>query len=1392
MKVNDEGTNSRAMLNRLHFDFRNAKPTFLGVPYLKVDDLVVKLDVGPQKPELSFGESIIEQVEQNGVKHVEANDARGGEILQCKTGSAVQVDDGDSDQLPVVSDAATIQLHSSSGAIVPEPECTLFNTERMQSGHKVLPCSMLENKTSPPVIASSPSSLVQVNKPAEVTHAWEHAKRPKWTEDNFAGNKTAVTLPDSTDEQIEPLSARVNETYSLRENVKLALRSANCSTAKLSDSFGCSESRITSATSSVVLCDDDFDSAPKKKRKRKGGLRPARCVKKSVRTKNAAKAAGVKTDVDKESKPKLVRTPRKRRMVKSDSDDDVWSLRKKLLLMPVNKTMSKSSCGTKQGSRDRKDICASTRKLKGHKSACVVGIETLPDLGVKLEPDGTDITEVLKMSSWQSDVDNDTSAENVPRKWHIDITGADLTTDLDIDYGRITQGPGTDKQKYLVGDKVNERNVGHLVSAADTDCCYPNISTSPETPPPSVASGSFSSCDDFDQSVQEEEPEFSDSHWLNFDTILARYIDGRRFNRLVNGISVRVPTTLSDETQSQIGQECLSLSKLTKHDIKQLQEQVRLEEVYHRRAKKSVLSVSASNRRVSSCSSRQRSVSDRVHRSRSRFETKARSTGGTENESAQAFGVNHHDSSFSVDDGLCPLAADVDNDEEPYLSSDNEAAKLNNKPDGTCKSELLKGNVAGASQEAIHSLASVDDADQHESACVSVLVRIRRSIAAVRNKSQRSEQCGEPPSVGQTSSQSKDDSSTVAKSDFLVPDNALSCQKSGSTADSLCTRIAGLVPADDRSTTLSRQQSMVNTVSAETNISYLDTTHTGDSEYIAALALASLSVAAESPLHFSSVSASKAFTEAAANYCQTEEEIESTQKDIDVDFICKPTCNSAPVHLMKLSSSSKSVASETVTTSSVKSSDPNVKSSELHSESGTKRRHVSFDSRHEHTQKSVNNAVSASTRLTSESHKTHKSHHRKSHSSEASGHTKRVTEGKEKSSTNYSSKSVTYSNNNSSCMATSKINKKNPEMSRTASDVVSRKNDHAASDKMRHIKHRNGSHHHSGKSQEIRHPEKKQVAGSSLEIRDSSASRPTKIDSGSSNVSVSKFDVSAKIENVDGAITVTSTVTASNSMLCTSLSNCVPVLLHTSQNILRSDDAVDNYDKTVSGGKTKTALNSLQMPVNLTSSLSAENPHVLSGMEVGEATTVHEAFSDIDINNVLIESPMVLGATNEQCIDADVSGIMSGANVLISAAVPDECLPGSCSVAKDSDKSAHSETPNSTTLADYSPQSPTCPYRELEEIRSPSPMAADLEKDDDEREIRSPSPCDMESPVAVFRVVETSWDVKLSSPCEIQSPDVSEDEAEDTVEMFSRHCNVCFQHGPLTIPLTAEETSGQT
>jgi len=112
-------------------------------------------------------------------------------------------------------------------------------------------------------------------------------------------------------------------------------------------------------------------------------------------------------------------------------------------------------------------------------------------------------------------------------------------------------------------------------------------------------------------------------------------------------------------------------------------------------------------------------------------------------------------------------------------------------------------------------------------------------------------------------------------------------------------------------------------------------------------------------------------------------------------------------------------------------------------------------------------------------------------------------------------------------------------------------------------------------------------------------------------------------------------------------------------------------------------------------------------------------------------------------------------------------------------------------LANYTPESPASDCRELADIRSPSPIPVDMLAGDRSEEIRSPSPCSVESPAELFHVVETSWDVKLSSPYEIQSPDISDDEVDNSPKQFHSECIVCLHHGPITIPLTIEEAMQQ-
>jgi len=1453
-KVNSEGDRSRVMLNKLCFDFRNAKRTYLGVSYRKVDEIKTKPDV--QQTELSNSEGS-GQVEHNRADVLKCNiDAGGagdsdtGKTGQLVTGSAVQVDDGDSDRLSGLSDAAAAQLHLCGAATSVASELTDRNdtfssvtTEYTQSADILAPnCSEPENKMLPLSDASSSSfvsSLVcESNKETDLSRYGKQARKPRWTgnNNNTAENKTAVRLADNA--VLKTSSLPVNDPYSYDEYTEDDLHSASHNTVELSGSGRHSESSLSSRISSVVVYEDDLDDLPLSKRK--SNLRSSSRVKKSLRSKGArslytmtATSNNDKTKC-KRIKREVVRTPKRRRKIKSESEDEVWSTQKKLLLMPVDKKLKKyTSCSRKRNAGIRKDIFALLPKRKQRKSVDVKGME-LPDLGVTYDADVAEMPDMLKNYNWESDVDNNTESVNVSRKWCMDITGADLTTDMDIDYERITEN--SNQQKSLICDKAAEQNLGQVMPQypSDAECRHTNISSSQETPPPSVASDGFSSCDEPDHPERSssgdkvwETHNSSSSRWLYINTMLAHYIDGRHFDRLVNGLSVQVPSTVIDEAaeaDAQIGREYLCLSKLTKRDVKELQDQVRLEEIYHRRAKKVTITLhTSSNVRDNRSASLRHNVYDIVPRSTAKFAAVYQRSNdeGIETESA-----NQRDASFDVDKELHQSAAETDDDTIPYNSSDSdEVVNSNNlisKPEGMCTGELLKGDVM-ESQEAGHSCINIDDGKQQESVCVSIS---RRSVAANKTQSQVPDQLNEPTPVSISLSNCID-SDRVAISGSLVSDDshkAVSRHKSMKYAASLRKRKSSR-PADNQPAAVNMCHAVTDAVIAVTDMSYKDAPSTGCIEYIAAVALASLSMATTSQLHStcqSVPSESDASIETMLNRHQTNKD---KKRSTDTTVVSKPAHKSSHHRQRKQFSDSKTVKETPLT----KASDQTVIRNGHHVKDG---HHVSADKHRDHTPKPADDLVSESTTATSEGHR---SRSRRSHS----GHQKQVAKNKEKSSTTHPSKSMINRDNSSSLVATSSmrkkhtevsgivsdivsrknkaandkeksptihpskstinrdnsssrvatssVHKKHTELSDIASDIVSRNNNDTASDKTRHRQHRSSSCRSSDKKVLVQ----KQEARSNLAGCDASTSRQTVVDADHNavDVGVGRTDTQAKGETDDTITTFSADNSTGTSMLCTSLPSQASVLPQSSSepNDVMCCGGIDgSSDKTISDIEAKALLYSQELNITTTPSSTSENPQK-SG---------HEVLSGFNSNGTLQELCASFSATDKQHGDIEVALIIScntDMGILTSAVDDEDAVRHSWSLARNKEETVYSEAINSlqssVAVADYTPMSPTSPYRESEDIRSPSPMLADLEKNDRAAEIRSPSPCDIESPAALFRVVETSWDVKLTSPCEIQSPDCSEDEAGDSVEEFNRQCNVCFQHGPVTIPLTIEEAS---
>jgi len=380
---------------------------------------------------------------------------------------------------------------------------------------------------------------------------------------------------------------------------------------------------------------------------------------------------------------------------------------------------------------------------------------------------------------------------------------------------------------------------------------------------------------------------------------------------------------------------------------------------------------------------------------------------------------------------------------------------------------------------------------------------------------------------------------------------------------------------------------------------------------------------------------------------------------------------------------------------------------------------------------------------------------------------------------------------------------------------ISENNSSAVSDTTKLTRHRSENC-HSVESTVIDSCKNKHVTGSSLTQRDASPSgqtRMTESDNNDVHTSLEKLDLPSGVENA-GNFDVTITSSSANnctdaSMLCTSLSKQSSVFSSSSSQASDSPigltAVVECSGKETADGEQKSSLNSQEVNVTMTLPLSSTDEasevrdmgtvrHRADGDEVIKDTVRHQVLSDLNSNN-LLKSSQISVVTEKLCGDADVAPLMSvnaDTSLPILSAVPDaEVVSDCCLLARvfDTNVPAPISLQPSVVLADVITQSPISLYRELEDIRSPSPALLGAEEDDRAKEIRSPSPCEPESRTSLFRVIETSWDVRLMSPCEIQSPDCSEDEADNSIEEFSRHCNVCFHQGPVTIPLTITEAS---
>jgi len=1590
-RVGSEGSHPRIGLNKLHFDFRNAKPAFLGtVPsYCKLDDVRTKSEV--QQTELSCSQSSI-QVEHNRVDVLKHVNAAGADSEHCKTRqtvtrSAIQVDDGDLDRLFSTSNAAASPLQSCSAVTISEPndrDHTIITTEYTQSTDGPLPNhSLHENKTLPP--PSEACSLLSSLLKEPINFCDRKPQKPRHTVSSISEDKTDARPTDSV--TVKQLSVHVNELGSRKANTQLASHTTSCNTSVVSTSSGINaESSLPSGMSSMdvydyALFDDRWNDWKKPSQSTSR-------VKKSVRSKKNARAVDIVTGTSvsveakcKDSKPKAVRTTRRRQKVKSDWEDDVWLTHKKLLLLPVDKKSSNSGRGRKQSSCMKRDIFGPVSKRKRRKSVTgmelpMMGME-LPDLSTTLDSsaDDIDLSDALKLYGWESNV-SDNNNTNATRKWCVDITGADLSMDLDVGCEQKVTDVKNQKRSLITGnlvtDSVAEQNVNQPVhhNPTDAECCRTNFSGSQETPPPSVASDGFSSCDESDKSVKldtqnEETRQSSSGRWLTVDTKLARYIDGRRFDRLVNGISVQIPATLTQETVGQIGQEAVHLEKLTKRELKELQNQVRLEEIYHRRAKKSVHSPhNIFIERVKRGAFRRHGVSNIVRRSASKLAAEFHQTDddGADCESAEVDVVIGDHAPVVVDE-VSQSAAESDNDTLSYLSSDDndtndtaETGKFTPEPDGMYTSELLGGNVTENTQRADDGCANTDGTTQKESPAIRVL--IRRRPAAHNNQSLMQDQLTEPPSVNvsaheQTPAPSNSSTAeTVQMSDSPPPGDCMkaasrrksSARKRGSLLKRTGFRPAASEPADN-----SMQHAVTDAV---TNVSDTVAAVTDDSEYIAAIALASLSVPTES-------------SETALNHCQTSNEHRVTETDSDIAGVSKAVCESSPQYPTKQCSAT---TSDTKPLSSKPSKCSVLRNGHHNSKDVAQRGHrVSAD---KHTSKSGGDSVtevrmSEGQRSSQRSHsrdekritrcnenlsptqssestinsnddsccvatdnenkhnaeeniQSRRSRRRRSHSAKAEGdqkqilpvnkslsatpmnndsgssnlptstvneksaelksaniedqksqssqlHSAKKTAGdqkqnssfavnrhsgsshlgirkvneksaelniehqrsqsrksysamatgdqKQNSPVSYLQQSSVNNDSRSIRVANGKVNEHKTKMDHAVHDNFSENSSCSVSDKTRHRKHRSGHRHGVEKKATNRH-EKVKVAGDNLAMCDASATRQTKVQS---KVDSDHYDVDASLVRSDVPECGESASPFDNSITTSSAKNCTATsMLPTSvpsqslmssssssslaaQCLMSSKDVVECSDNRNDNTRPeKISLGSQEIHVTKTLSLTSSDHDIVVQAGQTEVITIaggHQASSNLNSNSCSKSSPIQSIAVQKQPDDSRVARVLSSnadTSVVLSAAVIDaEVTPDSCVLARNNDTTVLS--PNSfqslVISADFMAESPVSPYRESEDIRSPSPLSLDMDEDDRTKEIRSPSPCELESPAGRYRIVETSWDVRLTSPCEIQSPDVSDDEAGNSVEEFGKHCNVCLHHGPVTIPLTITEAS---
>ena len=406
------------MLNKLHFDFRNAKRAFLNVSFCKLDNIETNSVV--QQTELGCGESTghAESNQADALRLCAVNDNGADDNAgRPVAGSAVQVDDDDSDGLADVSDAAIVPHHSCSVVTKSEPPDTRYTspsitTDYVECAERSIPsCSTPKNEILRQSDASD-SDCVQVDSlhcememsqrtdfPRDMTSG----RRSNWTDRTADENQTAVTMADGI--VLKPLSVLVSEPCLRKDSAAVALQSTSHGTIESSGGGGCS------STSPIVLYDDD-DLDGMALTERVHVVQSVNGVKKSPKSENAhslhnVSASSIKLEPKcKDGRLKVVRIAKRRRRKKHDSDDDVWSMQKKLLIMPGDKKFPKSSRSGKRKVR-RNTFFPRTSKGKGHKSVAVEGME-LPDLSTTLNngADGTSMSDLLKLYDGESEVDN--------------------------------------------------------------------------------------------------------------------------------------------------------------------------------------------------------------------------------------------------------------------------------------------------------------------------------------------------------------------------------------------------------------------------------------------------------------------------------------------------------------------------------------------------------------------------------------------------------------------------------------------------------------------------------------------------------------------------------------------------------------------------------------------------------------------------------------------------------------------------------------------------------------------------------------------------------------------------------------------------------------------------